>query len=65
MGKGFDSRKPKHKDYRAFLDKVLKTIKRTNFNQQAVERLLTENLDKLDDKFAQVLRNWATVTLSQ
>ena len=64
MRKGFDSRKPTHKDYRAFLDKVLKTIRDTNSNQQVVERLLRENLDKLDDKFAQVLRNWATVTLS-
>ncbi len=64
MGKGFDSRKPKYKEYRAFLDKVLKTIKRTNCDRQAVERLLRANLDKLDDKFAQVLRNWAIVTLS-
>ena len=65
MGKGFDSRKPKHKDYRGFLDKVLKTIRDTNCNQQAVERLLRENLDKLDDKFAQVLRSWATSAFSK
>jgi CHAT domain-containing protein len=65
MGKGFDSRKPKYKDYRAFLDKVLKTIKRTNCNRQAVERLLRANLDKLDDKFAQVLRNWAMAKLPE
>ncbi len=63
MGKGFGSRKPKDKDYHAFLDKVLKIIRQTNCNQQAVERLLRENLDKLDDKFAQVLRNWARTKL--
>ena len=65
MGKGFDFRKPKHQDYRAFLDKVLKTIRQTNCNQQAVEQLLRENLDKLDDKFAQVLRNWAMAKLPE
>ena len=63
MGKGFGSRKAKDKDYHAFLDKVLKIIRQTNCNQQAVERLLRENLDKLDDKFAQVLRNWARTKL--
>jgi CHAT domain-containing protein len=63
MGKGFGSRKPKDKDYHAFLDKVLKIIRQTNCNQQAVERLLRGNLDKLDDKFAQVLRNWARTKL--
>lgn len=65
MGKGFDSRKPKNKDYRAFLDKVLKTIRHTNCNQQAVEQLLRQNLDKLDDKFAQVLRNWTRAKLPE
>ncbi len=42
----------------------MKTIKLTNCNRQALERLLRTNLDKLDDKFAQVLQNWATATLS-
>ncbi|MGB5959731.1 MAG: CHAT domain-containing protein [Coleofasciculaceae cyanobacterium] len=63
MGKGFNSRKLTDKDYRAFLDKVLKTIRDTNCNQQAVYQFLEANLDKLDDNLATVLRSCATATL--
>lgn len=63
MRKGFDPRKPKHKDYRAFLDKVLKTIRDTNSNQQAVYQFLEANLDKLDDNLPKKLQSWATAKL--
>ncbi len=65
MGKGFNSRKPTHKDYRAFLDKVLKTIRCAKGNQKDVYQFLEANLDKLDNNLAQKLRSWATAKLSE
>lgn len=65
MRKGFDSRKPAHKDYRAFLDKVLKTIRCAKGNQKDVYQFLEANLDKLDNNLAQKLRSWAIAKLSE
>ena len=46
--------------YRRFLIQVLQS----QSNPQEVDSLLQANIDKLDDNFAQVLRSWATRTLS-
>jgi CHAT domain-containing protein len=67
MGKGFDPRKPNRQDYYNLLNRALQIIKRekdAKEQQRAVERLLEENLDKLDDKFSQILQSWAMVKLS-
>ncbi len=51
------------KAYRDFLIEVLRATYESNGNPQVVYPLLQANLDKLDDKFAHVLRSWATATL--
>jgi CHAT domain-containing protein len=67
MGKGFDPRKPNRQDYYNLLNRALQIIRRekdAKEQQRAVERLLEENLDKLDDEFSQMLRSWARDKLS-
>jgi CHAT domain-containing protein len=67
MRKGFDPRKPNRQDYYNLLNRSLQIIRRekdVKEQQRAVERLLEENLDKLDDKFPQMLRSWAMAKLS-
>jgi len=67
MGKGFDPRKPNRQDYYNLLNRALQIIRRekdAKEQQRAVERLLEENLDKLDDEFSQMLRSWARNKLS-
>ncbi len=49
--------------YRNFLIKVLQATYDSKGNPQVVYPLLQENLDKLDDNLAQVLRSWATANL--
>ncbi|WP_315789667.1 tetratricopeptide repeat protein [Fischerella sp. JS2] len=71
MGKGFGIKKQKHgeKDYKAYVDllcKILKIISQHPNNlEKAVYPLLEGNLDKLNDYFAEVLRRWAKVKLSE
>jgi CHAT domain-containing protein/lipopolysaccharide biosynthesis regulator YciM len=48
-----------------FLTQILQAIHYSKGDQQAVYSLLKANLDKLDDNFAKLLRNWATATLPQ
>ncbi len=47
----------------SFLIEVLRTTWRSQSDPQRVYPLLQANLNKLDENFAQVLRNWATATL--
>ena len=49
---------------RRFLLRVLQATDESKGNPQVVYPLLQGNLDLLDDNFAQVLKNWATATLS-
>jgi hypothetical protein len=49
---------------RDLLLEALQVTSDSNANSQEVYPLLQANLDKLDDNFAQVLRKWATTTLS-
>ncbi len=67
MRKGFDTRKPNRQDYYNLLNRALQIIRRekdAKEQQRAVERLLEENLDKLDDEFPEMLRSWARDKLS-
>ncbi len=50
-------------EYFKFLMKVLQTTHDSNGNAGVVYPLLQENLDKLDDNFVGLLRQWATATL--
>jgi tetratricopeptide (TPR) repeat protein len=50
-------KKLQEQEYRRFLIQVLSS-------PQEVDSILQANIDKLDDNFAQVLRSWATSTLS-
>ncbi len=49
----------------SFLSQVLGSTRDSNGNPQVVYSLLQDNLDKLDDKFITVLRNWARATLPE
>ena len=51
------------KAYRDFLIEVLQATEESGADPQVVYPLLEANLDKLDDKFAQALRSWATAIL--
>jgi tetratricopeptide (TPR) repeat protein len=51
------------KAYRDFLIEVLQATEESGADSQVVYPLLEANLDKLDDKFAQALRSWATAIL--
>jgi tetratricopeptide (TPR) repeat protein len=53
------------KAYRDFLIEVLQATEESGADSQVVYPLLEANLDKLDDKFAQALRSWATATLAK
>ena len=48
-----------------FLMQVLKTTRDNGDESQQVYQLLGDNLDKLNDNFADVLRDWATAKLSE
>lgn len=53
------------KAYRDFLIEVLQATLSSNHDPKVVYPLLQANINKLDDNFAQVLRSWATVKLSE
>jgi hypothetical protein len=55
---------PQSESQRHFLLRVLQATDESKGNPQVVYPLLQGNLDLLDDNFAQVLKNWATGTLS-
>ncbi len=50
-------------EYLAFLQAVLVTTAESNINPEIVYPLLQNNLDKLDETFAEILYQWATATL--
>lgn len=52
-------------EYLDLLIEVLLATEESNADPQVVYPLLEANLDKLDDNFAIVLRDWATATLSE
>ncbi|WP_293147400.1 MULTISPECIES: CHAT domain-containing tetratricopeptide repeat protein [unclassified Microcoleus] len=62
-GLGLRRSTPTPKSQRDFLEEVLQEIHNTDGNRQIVYSLLRKNLDKLDENFATVLQNWATVRL--
>jgi len=67
MKKGFNPRQANCNAYYEFLNKALQTIRRikdVKKQRRQVEQLLEHNLDKLDDKFSQMLRSWAKAKLS-
>ncbi|WP_335053693.1 tetratricopeptide repeat protein [Nostoc sp.] len=57
--------KQRIKAYYSFLFKILNTISVNWGNSQALNSLLLNNLEKLDDNFAKVLQIWATDELSK
>ena len=50
-------------DYTNFLVQVLQATQESNSNPKVVYPLLKNNLDKLDETFAEILSQWATATL--
>lgn len=48
-----------------FLFEVLQAVSDSNGDPQVVYPLMQANLEKLDDRFAQLLQNWATATLPE
>jgi len=48
-----------------FLLEVLETIHNSKGSPQVVYQILQENLDKLDENFPRMLRNWATAELPE
>ncbi|MEL6553696.1 MAG: CHAT domain-containing tetratricopeptide repeat protein [Cyanobacteria bacterium J06621_11] len=51
--------------YKAFLEEVLQLVHDTNADPQVVYPLLSANSDKLDNRFAALLRRWSTVAFTQ
>jgi CHAT domain-containing protein/TPR repeat protein len=56
---------PNSESQLSFFLQVLLITADNNGNPQVVYPLLQENLDQLDDNFAQVLRSWASATLPE
>ncbi|NEP81183.1 MAG: CHAT domain-containing protein [Okeania sp. SIO3B3] len=52
-------------DYFNFLMEVLRATAESKGDPEVVYPLLQANLDKLDDNFANILRNWATAKFSE
>ena len=52
-------------NYLKFLGEVLLATRQSNGDSKAIYPLLQQNLDKLDDNFADILRNWATANFSE
>jgi CHAT domain-containing protein/signal recognition particle subunit SEC65 len=58
--------KTKNSDaYIRFLQQVLQAIKESRANAQVVYPLLVNNIDKLDEVLAEILRRWGTKTLGE
>ncbi|MGD1701107.1 tetratricopeptide repeat protein [Dapis sp. BLCC M229] len=54
-----------YQDYTKFLMKVLRATVESKGDSKVVYPLLEQNLDKLDNIFADLLRNWATTKFSE
>ena len=52
-------------EYLNFLMEVLRATRQSKGDSKVVYPLLQQNLDKLDDNFADILRNWATNKFSK
>ncbi|MDT9342257.1 tetratricopeptide repeat protein, partial [Trichodesmium erythraeum 21-75] len=52
-------------EYLDFLMEVLQATAESNGDSKVVYPLLQQNLDKLDDHFAEILQNWATAKFSE
>ena len=52
-------------EYLNFLMEVLRATAESKGDSKVVYPLLQQNLDKLDDNFADILRNWATAKFSE
>jgi hypothetical protein len=52
-------------EYLNFLMEVLQATVGSNGDSKVVYPLLQQNLDKLDENFADILRNWATAKFSE
>ncbi|MDE5096360.1 MAG: tetratricopeptide repeat protein, partial [Trichodesmium sp. St11_bin5] len=52
-------------EYLEFLMEVLEATRQSKGDSKVVYTLLQENLEKLDDSFADILRNWATAIFSE
>ncbi|MEH2419446.1 MAG: CHAT domain-containing protein [Nostoc sp.] len=65
FGTGQKNLKKRRKDYIDFLRKILWVIRESKTDIKAVDRLLKENLDKLDNNLPSLLRDWATVSLQK
>jgi CHAT domain-containing protein len=61
----YESKQQKTTAYLNFLLQVLQASHNSNHDPRVVYPILKENLDKLDDNFAQLFKTWATVTLSE
>ena len=48
-----------------FLVQVLRVTEESKGDSKVIYPFLQQNLDKLDDNFADILRNWATATFSE
>ncbi len=65
VGQGESLAKTQQEEYLIFLDKVYEATAQSNSNPQVVYPLLAENLEKLNDDFAVLLRQVIIDTLSQ
>lgn len=65
VGQGESLAKTKQEEYLIFLDEVYQATAQSNSNPQVVHPLLVENLEKLNDDFAALLRQVIIDTLSQ
>jgi CHAT domain-containing protein len=65
VGQGESLAKTQQEEYLIFLDKVYEATTQSNSNPQVVYPLLAENLEKLNDDFAVLLRQVIIDTLSQ
>ncbi|WP_341524929.1 CHAT domain-containing protein [Nostoc sp. UHCC 0302] len=66
-GFGVEKQKNKEQDDKGYIDLLHKLLKATSDSQgksEVLYRLLRANLDELNDKFAQILCEWATKNLS-
>ncbi|MDB9454419.1 tetratricopeptide repeat protein [Dolichospermum circinale] len=67
MAKGFAKKqkqgKLKRRDYLDFLHQILGTIREDKAD--TTRKIIEDNLDKLDQNFISIFRDWATKTLSQ
>lgn len=63
MAKGFGTKKQIREDYLKFLMEVLQATIESKNKYELVVPLVHANIDKLDDRFAKFLQDWATAKL--